>query len=154
MDESSTGTGENNGGRRFIVVGVDGSEPGKDALSWAARQARLTGADLHAVGAWDLPVGYGFAPDDSWTDLSARARDELDATIAQVLGDVPDLQVIARVEQGHPAEVLVETSRGADLLVVGSRGRGTFKGALLGSVSQHCAQQATCPVLIVRAENE
>jgi nucleotide-binding universal stress UspA family protein len=146
MDESE--------GTPFIVVGVDGSESSRDALLWGARQARLSGADLHALCAWDLPVGYGFAPDDSWSSLAVQAREGLDATIAQVLGEEPDVQVVARVEQGHPAKVLVEASRGADVLVVGSRGHGAFAGAFLGSVSQHCAQHADCPVLILRGEGE
>lgn len=138
----------------FIVVGVDGSASSRDALRWAARQARLTGADLHAVCAWNLPSGYGYAIDYSDVDLEAEARKGLDATLAQVLGDVPDAPLAAHVEQGHAASVLVEASRGADLLVVGSRGHGAFSGMLLGSVSQHCAQHAACPVVIVRHQHE
>lgn len=133
----------------FIVVGIDGSELSKDALRWAASQARLSGADLCAVSAWDLPTGYGFAPSDSYEDLAKRAQKGLHSTLVQVLGEAPDVSVTALVERGHPARVLVEASRGADLLVVGSRGHGAFAGMLLGSVSQHCAQHATCPVLIM-----
>jgi nucleotide-binding universal stress UspA family protein len=138
----------------YIVVGVDGSASSRDALRWAARQARLTGADLHAVCAWDLPTGYGFAPNDSYLDLAAEAGKGLNATVVEVLGAVQDVPLVARVERGHAAGILVEASRGADLLVVGSRGRGEFAGMLLGSVSQHCAQHAACPVLIVRHQQD
>ncbi|HET9171261.1 MAG TPA: universal stress protein [Actinospica sp.] len=140
-----------NPGTPFIVVGVDGSASSRDALRWAARQARLTGAELHAVCAWDFPATYGWAPDYSDVDLAAQARKDLDATIAEVLGAAP---AVVRVERGHPAAVLVDSSLGADLLVVGSRGHGAFAGMLLGSVSQHCAQHALCPVLIVRHQQD
>lgn len=138
----------------FIVVGVDGSDSSMDALRWAAGQARLTGADLHAISAWDLPVGYGLAPGARAEEVAGEARKGLNAAIAQVFGDSPDMPLVARVEQGHPAPVLIDASCGADLLVVGSRGHGAFAGMLLGSVSQHCAQYAACPVLIVRHERK
>lgn len=134
----------------LIVVGIDGSESSKDALRWAATQAKQTGAQLHAVAAWQLPSGYGWAPDLSGADFAAEAQKELDQTVAQVLGGDHGVSVVARVAEGHAATVLIEASRGADLLVVGSRGHGAFTGMLLGSVSQHCAQHAACPVVIVR----
>lgn len=137
-------------GTRFIVVGVDGSDSSKDALRWAAKQARLTGAAVHAIATWDFPTGYGWGPYISDLDLAGEARKGLDRTVEQALSDMPDVPVVARVEQGHAAGVLVAASRDADLLVVGSRGRGAFSGMLLGSVSQHCAQNAACPVLIMR----
>jgi len=64
---------------------------------------------------------------------------------------MPPTQVLPRVVQGHPAQVLLEAARGAQMLVVGSRGHGTLAGMLLGSVSQHCVQHAPCPVLVVPA---
>lgn len=134
----------------FLVVGVDGSDASRDALRWAARQARMTGADLHAICAWDFPVTYGWAPDYSDVDFEGAARRSLQETIRQVLGEVPDLPVVSRVERGHAALVLVEASREADMLVVGRRGLGSFAGMLLGSVSGHCAQHARCPVLIMQ----
>lgn len=134
----------------FIAVGVDGSASSMDALRWAAGQARLTGADLHAVYAWDLPPGHGFAPGYAYVDPEAEARRSLESTIAKVLGDEPAVPLVTHVARGHAASVLIEASRGADMLVLGSRGHGAFAGMLLGSVSQHCAQQAACPVLIMR----
>src|SRR6478752_266297 len=68
---------------------------------------------------------------------------------ARVAGDAAGVDVVAKVVRGHAADALLDASRGADLLVVGSRGHGTFAGTLLGSVSQHCAQHARCPIVIV-----
>ncbi|MBR7827142.1 universal stress protein [Actinospica sp. MGRD01-02] len=138
----------------FIVVGVDGAASSREALRWAARQARLTKAELHAIRAWDFPVTYGWTPDYSDVDLAAQAHQDLAMTITQVLGDLPDVPIVVRVEQGPATAVLVEASRGADLLVVGSRGHGAFDGMLLGSVSQHCAQHAVCPVVIVPPQQD
>ncbi|GAB3971579.1 universal stress protein [Actinoallomurus acanthiterrae] len=133
-----------------IVVGVDGSEPSKDALRWAARQAQLTGAELRVVRAWRQPVSYGFPADYADADFEGDAREDLDQILEDVLGGEPRISVTAHVVEGHPAQVLIETADGADLLVVGSRGHGAFAGMLLGSVSAHCAHHATCPVLVVR----
>ena len=137
-------------GSSFIVVGVDGSPAGRDALRWAARQARLTGAELHAVSAWHVPGGYGWAPDYSDADFAAEARKGLEETVADTLGADPGIHVITDVRQGHPAGALIDASAGAALLVVGSHGHGAFAGMLLGSVSQHCAQHAHCPVVVIR----
>ena len=78
------------------------------------------------------------------------ARRALEATTLAVLGSSPALPVESELKQGHPRQVLVDSSADADLLVVGSRGLGGFAGMLLGSVSDHCARHAKCPVVIVR----
>ncbi|MBS2966789.1 universal stress protein [Actinocrinis puniceicyclus] len=134
----------------LIVVGVDGSESSIDALRWAALQAKRTDARLQAISAWQYPGGYGWVPDFSELDFEAEAQKGLDDTVARALGAEPDVPVTTRVIEGNAAIVLIDASQGADLLVVGSRGHGAFAGMLLGSVSQHCAQNASCPVLIVR----
>lgn len=136
--------------RPVVVVGVDGSRASKDVLRWAARQAQLTGAELRAVIAWRWPTTYGWAPDYSGFDFAADARKTLEEAVTEALGAAPSVPVIINVIEGHPAEVLIDASRAADLLVVGSRGHGAFTGMLLGSVSQHCVQHATCPVLVYR----
>ncbi|MEY9911319.1 nucleotide-binding universal stress UspA family protein [Catenulispora sp. MAP12-49] len=139
----------------FIVAGVDGSDSSADALRWAAEQARLTGAGLHAVYVWDFPSAYGWAwaPGFTGVDLETESRKDLDAMIHRVFDGDADVPLVARVERGNAAEVLVDVSRGADLLVVGSRGRGAFADMVLGSVSLHCAQHAACPVVIIRHRN-
>ena len=144
----STGHGQDN---RRIVVGVDGSASSKAALRWAMRQAQLTGAEVEAVTAWWYPTGYGMAPvSDGAIDFEGDARKVLAGALAEVCGVAPDVVVRSCVAEGHPAELLLREAVGADLLVVGSRGHGGFAAALLGSVSQHCVQHATCPVLVMR----
>ncbi|HET8559353.1 MAG TPA: universal stress protein [Marmoricola sp.] len=132
-----------------IVVGIDGSESSKQALRWAVRQAELTGATLRAVEVWRLPNTYGMAPDYPDVDFEGDVRRELDGILDEVVKEHPELVVTPVVAEGHPAWVLVEQAKDADLLVVGSHGRGAFTGMLLGSVSQHCVQQAGCPVVVV-----
>jgi nucleotide-binding universal stress UspA family protein len=135
-----------------IVVGVDGSPASLDALSWAATQAELTGSILELVMTWDWPSSLGWSvpiPDDF--DPADDVRRALDAAADPVRTAHPDIQIELRVVNGHPAPCLVETSKGADLLVVGSRGHGEFVGMLLGSVSEFCTTNAHCPVLVHRA---
>ncbi|MEV0895430.1 universal stress protein [Actinoplanes sp. NPDC049802] len=135
-----------------VVVGVDGSPSARAALRWAARQARLTGGRVYAVTAWQIPAYYGWAPTAPYDeDLAAVAGKTLGVAVHSVLGDdPPDLEVVERVEPGHPAQVLIDLSARAGLLVVGSRGHSPFAGALIGSVSQQCVQHAHCPVVVVR----
>ena len=134
-----------------IVVGVDGSPSSIKALRWAIRQAKLTGAEVEAVTAWSYPSGYGWAPfSDGAVDLEGDAGKILAEALAEVSGIAPDVVVEPLVVYGHAADVLVRAAKGADLLVVGSRGHGGFAGMLLGSVSQHCVHHAPCPVLVLR----
>jgi nucleotide-binding universal stress UspA family protein len=83
--------------------------------------------------------------------FDAMAKQELTQAISETAGPDPDVTINPVVIRGYPAEVLIDAAEGADLLVVGSRGRGGFASALLGSVSQNCAHHATCPLLIIRA---
>ncbi len=136
---------------RRIVVGVDGSVPSRAALAWAAGQARLTGAVVEAVIAWVYPAVYGHRvpviPDVSVEELAQRA---VAAAVAEVSSSAGDVEIRSRLVEGDAARVLLDSSAGAELLVVGSRGHGGFVEALLGSVGQHCVQHATCPVVVIR----
>lgn len=139
---------------RRIVVGADGSPGSRTALRWAMTQARLTGAQVEAISTWQNPSVYGYpygwAPDTPGTVLAAGNAKILDETVTAVAAEVDQpVEVLARVVEGHPAQVLTDAAAGAVLLVVGSRGHGTFAGMLLGSVSQHCVQHAPCPVVVV-----
>jgi|SRR5271165_239373 len=137
----------------FIVVGVDGSEPSLAALKWAARQARLTGAELWAVTSWEISTTSGWAPTfPTDYDPQAIAKEVLDRAILDTLGPSPDIPLHRLVEEGHAAPVLLKTANGADLLVVGSHGHGAFAGMLLGSVSAHVAGHAPCAVVVVHCE--
>jgi nucleotide-binding universal stress UspA family protein len=138
-----------------IVVGVDGSPSSAQALQWAVGQARLTGAEVHAVIAWLPPTVYAWGPalpdEVDWADDCATA---LDQTIKETL-DGADADTIHRhVVRGHPAQALLDEAADADLLVVGCRGHGGFTGMLLGSVSQHVIAHAPCPVLVVHDREE
>lgn len=137
--------------RPRIVVGVDGSEGSKDALRWAARQAGLTGAAIEAVTGWEYPAFCGWAPacpDDA--GLGQIAEQTLAQTLDKVLGPDRPARLLTRVVARHPAQALVEASKDAELLVVGSRGYGGFADALLGSVSTYCVHHARCPVTVIR----
>jgi nucleotide-binding universal stress UspA family protein len=138
-----------------ILVGTDGSETAKLATRWAAQEAKLRGAKLKLVSAWEIPanvLGYGFATisEDLVKDLVKGAEDNLAAALEEVRTAVGELDVETAAVEGQAARVLLDASREADLLVVGSRGLGGFRELLLGSVSQQCAHYSTCPVVIVR----
>jgi len=142
--------------RDRIVVGVDGSEPSLSALRWAVEQARLVGAGIDAgidaVICWQHPAAYGWETFDIATDFASMARGRLEDAIKQVPHDGVDVR--QQVLEGPAPLVLLEASLGARLLVVGSRGHGGFSGMLLGSVSQHCVQHASCPVVVVRGARD
>ncbi len=133
-----------------VVVGVDGSEGSQRALRWAAEYARMSGAPLQAVMAWDLPTNYGMPANYDDVDFTKEAEARLEQTLAAV-GDLGAVQ--QRVEQGHPAAVLVSASDHARLLVIGSHGHGAFAASLLGSVSHKCIHHAQCPVVVVREKS-
>ena len=135
-----------------IVVGVDGSPSSAAALRWAAKQARLTGAEIHAIMTWELPTAYSWAPVVQKPDYADECEAFLAQTVKDALGDVAAHQVRWEALPGHPAWRLIEAADGADLLVVGSRGHGGFAGLLLGSVSQHVVAHAPCPVVVVHGD--
>ena len=134
-----------------IVVGIDGSAGAKEALRWAAQQAKSTGAALEVVIAWHYPVFYGWAPGPQDFDFGDAAEQALTGAIDEVLGSDRPARLRTRVAEGNAAQVLVDASADADLLVVGSRGYGGFAGALLGSVSTYCVHHARCPVTVIRS---
>jgi nucleotide-binding universal stress UspA family protein len=140
-----------------IIVGVDHSAGAEEALRFAFEEAQLRRSTLRAVHAWQF--GYIGAPslEGSVPVLGAELDEHrsaagavLDAMVREAIPDAGDVEIERRVIEGAAAAVLVEESRGADLLVVGSRGHGGFAQLLLGSVSQQCAHHAECPVVIVR----
>ena len=136
-----------------IVVGIDGSDSSIAALGWAAKQAELTGSRLQVIVTWEWPADFGWAPPLSpeYTP-ETDARRVLDEAIGQVRRTHPEVDVRSTLIKGHPAPVLINASRGAELLVLGSRGHGEFVGMLLGSVSEHCVTHAHCPVLVLRCQ--
>jgi nucleotide-binding universal stress UspA family protein len=144
-------------GTRRVVVGVDGSETSREALRWAADEALAHGSALHVVHAWDVPpIGAGIGKATGRRTAGAAdgqrqaAEQLLTDVVKEELGGHGLTDVRSSIGRGSAASVLLEASRGADLLVVGSRGLGGFAGLLLGSVSSKMANHAACPVVIVR----
>jgi nucleotide-binding universal stress UspA family protein len=137
---------------RRIVVGVDGSPCSKLALEWAGSVATALKASIDVVAAWEFPpnVGWAVVPDDH----NAREAMEKAANhvVEEVFGDErpPGLRVV--VQGGPPAQLLIDKSEHAFMIVVGSRGHGGFMGLLLGSVSARVAEHAKCPVLVVHGD--
>jgi len=134
-----------------IVVGIDGSAAGAAALEWAAAMAESTGASVEVIATWQWPTGYGAGPmfPAEYAPSGDAARIVREA-IGTVCPDHPDVEFVPLVVEGRPATVLVDASRGAELLALGTRGHGELGGLLLGSVTEHCAAHAHCPVLVLR----
>jgi nucleotide-binding universal stress UspA family protein len=136
----------------FIVVGIDGSDESKRALHWALNEARLREAKLVAVHSWtyQLAAGPGYMPGAD-PEVRGSIQKEAEKVIDDALAEFATggVEIERKALEGQPSATLVEAAQGADLLVVGSRGRGGFSGLLLGSVSQQCAHHALCPVVIV-----
>jgi nucleotide-binding universal stress UspA family protein len=132
-----------------VVVGVDGSEGARAALRLAVLEARLRGATLRVVHAWQIPPGFLLEPPIDGRIFEEIAHGVLEEAVAQLGEEAAGIDVEAALVEGQPARALTESAVDADLLVVGSRGRGGFSGRLLGSTSQQCAHHAPCPVLIV-----
>ncbi|MFH9085625.1 universal stress protein [Streptomyces sp. NPDC017673] len=137
---------------RRVVVGVDGSQSSYDALRWAVRYAGLVGGTVDAVAVWELPGLYGWSGPAVDMDVDEEeTRQKMGQELTDVLGADAAGSVRTHVVHGNPADILLRAAEGAEILVVGSRGRGGFARALLGSVSQHVSQHASCPVVIVRS---
>ncbi len=137
-----------------IVVGIDGSPESRKALKFAVNEARVRGDRLRAISVWQCEpslltyhdTGFDVHDKDRLAEAQTAAQAELDTVLAGATVPATELLVC----EGDAAQVLIEESREADMLVVGSRGRGGVAGALLGSVSQGCASHAQCPVTVVR----
>ena len=136
-----------------IVVGVDGSPASLQALEWAYNEALVSGAELTAVHGWIYPYsGAHTSVSEPRTQMQLDAMEELKASLESLGPRLSggSLHVHARLVEQSPAEALLEESKDADLVVVGSRGRGAVRSTLLGSVSRTVAQHATCPVAVIR----
>lgn len=139
---------------RPVVVGVDGSELSMQALAFAFQAAAARGATLRAVHTWTPPVmavpaGVVWAPQE-WEPIEQAERALLAESVEVHAAAHPEVAVEQEVLRRHPADALIDESRAAELVVLGSRGRGGFAGLLLGSVSQAVIQHASCPVAVIR----
>ncbi|MHB8680823.1 MAG: universal stress protein [Acidimicrobiales bacterium] len=139
-----------------VVVGVDGSEASQAALVWALEEARLRGAVLHVVHAWQYPFELAagtYAVPAPAGEMRLWAEQVLDDAMAAAEVD-PSSAVVRQTENGPAVTVLMEAARGAELLVVGTRGHNRITGLFLGSVSQYLAVHAPCPVMVVHGPDE
>jgi nucleotide-binding universal stress UspA family protein len=141
--------------QRHIVVGVDGSDCSEIALRWAADEAEYRGATLAVVSTWTAlppPIVYPYAGfrDRDPGDPREAAMSALGEIVGRVLQDRPSLSVELLAIPGDTAEILIEQSRDADLVVVGARGTGGVSDWLLGSVSHKIAQHSHCSVAVIR----
>jgi nucleotide-binding universal stress UspA family protein len=130
-----------------IVVGIDGSELSQNALRRAVVEARAHRAALEAVHAWNFLDQPGPEFEPHYGEDQARQR--MQAFIDEVLGTPPPVPITLTMINDHPAPALLEAAQGAFTLVVGARGRGGFRGLVLGSVSRHMVAHSPCPVLVV-----
>lgn len=135
-----------------IVVGVDGSKESFAALRWASDEARRRDATLEVFHAWETPIFDAYYhPVPLYSDpVHEAARSALAAIVARIDTASGHPKVVPRLRCGPAGPELVAAAEGADLLVVGSRGRGGFTGMLLGSVSQYVLHHAPCPVVVIR----
>ncbi|QBF46833.1 universal stress protein [Janibacter limosus] len=151
VPENADATGD---GR--VVVGIDGSEHSTLAFQHALDAAARRGKKVTTVTSWNVEVVGGVVVTEpgtpEWETVDARYRDMAERTIAADRQAHPEIEVDVQVVHGRAADSLVEVAEGADLLLVGSRGRGGFRGMLLGSVSQRVLALATCPVAILHKQ--
>ncbi|MER6508802.1 universal stress protein [Nonomuraea sp. NPDC001636] len=139
-----------------VVVGYDGSPDAQAAMEYAVEQARARGARLHVVSAWQMPVfsPYAVTYNTLIQDLMSEETGAARERIVPWREANPDLVVTDEQPCAHPVTALMQAAGSADLVVVGSRGRGGFASAVLGSVSHGVLHHVTCPVAVVRPDAE
>ena len=136
-----------------VVVGVDGSPEGEAAIAFGFEAAALRGTRLVAVHAWSdvtVPDFVPMAPAGGWPVVAADQQLLLAELLAGWGEKYPDVPVQRVVTRGRPAHSLLQAAEGAQLVVVGSRGRGRLRGLLLGSTSHALLHHAPCPVVVTR----
>lgn len=135
-----------------IVVGIDSSSHSIAALRWALAHAERLSGQVVALFCWQMPF-YGMPGGFGRDELETRAKALLRQTVAAAAPQ-PPVPLLAVVAEGDPTEALIEASKNADLLVLGTRGRTQFAGLMLGSVSQGCSAHANCPVVLVKKSDD
>lgn len=139
-----------------IVVGIDSSRTSLKALRWALDEARLRGSSVQVAHAFPRPELIGMTmvvtlpSDDELREASAQVLTEA----LEAVGGAGGVEVTSHVGAGGPASVLVELAKDAELLVIGSRGLGGFRGLLLGSVTQQVIAHAPCPIVVITPDEQ
>lgn len=141
-----------------IVVGDDGSEHSSDAVRWAARDAALRGKPLYVLRGWSMltapeptTTAPGFVP--PLADFEATVREDMERAWGGLAAESPAVEVHLQPVHGPAAQVLLEASGQAELVVVGSRGRGGFAELVLGSTADQVVRYSHCPVTVVRSRS-
>ena len=142
-----------------VVVGVDGSEVSQKATEYAFAEAQARGAELIAVHTWmDMQVQASLAglsaAQQEWAEVEKEQANLLSERLAPLVEKYPEVEVRKIIARDRPVRALSESADGAQLLVVGSHGRGGFKGMLLGSTSRALLQASPCPMMVVRPESD
>jgi nucleotide-binding universal stress UspA family protein len=133
-----------------IVVGVDGSEGSVRALRWAAREAAVRGGTVQAITVWAWDGTGTLAPTATApAEERARAEQILTTAVTKVADETPGVSFATDLIEDHAARALTRAARDADLLVLGSHGHSRLHHAVLGSISEECVRQATCPVVVL-----
>ncbi|AIG64846.1 universal stress protein [Corynebacterium atypicum] len=140
-----------------VVVGVDGSEVSQKATEFAFAEADARGAELIAVHTWmDMQVQASLAglsaAQQQWEEVEREQKDLLEERLSSFVERHPSVDVKKLITRDRPVRALVDAAEGAQLLVVGSHGRGGFRGMLLGSMSRALLQSAPCPMMVVRPD--
>ncbi|AWB82817.1 universal stress protein [Corynebacterium yudongzhengii] len=141
-----------------VVVGVDGSDVSQKATEYAFAEANARGAELIAVHTWmDMQAQASLAgvntAQNQWEAIEKQQTEILSERLAPLIEKYPDVRVGKVIARDRPVRALTEQAEGAQLLVVGSHGRGGFKGMLIGSTSRALLQSAPCPMMVVRPES-
>jgi nucleotide-binding universal stress UspA family protein len=132
-----------------IVAGTDGSDLAPAVLRFAAQQATARNVALRVIRTWTPVTGLWAETPMATGTVTAAERKPFDTLVTDIRDTFPDLVIEAEATVEHPAAALARASATAQLLVVGSRGRGAIRGMLLGSVSQHLLRHSVCPIAVV-----
>lgn len=138
---------------QVVVVGFDGSKSAMEALRWAGDEAERRGWGVHVIESWRDPVFFHRSWVEVWEDPDLEERQaqaELDAAVATVAADHPDVPFATDLTAERPSQALTHASEDVPLVVVGARGRGGFSSLVLGSVSQHVAAHGASNVVVIR----
>jgi nucleotide-binding universal stress UspA family protein len=134
-----------------VVVGVDGSPHGDAALRWALRDAEAHQGQVTAVFVWQVP--FSSFPGLYDREALEKAAKEFLIEKVSTIAPKPAVPLLTVVAEGDTADALITAAKGADVLVLGTRGRSPLAGLLLGSVSQVCAAAAPCPTVLVKKQD-
>ena len=141
-----------------IIVGIDGSAHSARALEWAIKEGALQHAAVTVITVNSVPASPWsgnpviLAQDPAVLEKMQQAAEEMAVKVASQLGEPQPASVTVRASNGFPSKELIDASRDADLLVVGSRGAGGFARLMIGSTSDQVVHHAHCPVVVVRSE--